>query len=310
MGSREQTPAALDGAFNAIVAWWRALEPAAKDLYLSKDFPVVFSYNSGKIENDQITLHDTREIFEHGRVVAFTGDLRTLFEVGNLRDAWPLMLALSRGEGGLGADDLLELHATLTKGTYDEARWAGGERPGTFKKGDYVVAGEVGYPPDEAADAVRDLLAEVDEALKGPNPGPTGALTIAAYAHAKLVEIHPFADGNGRCARALQNICLMRASCPPIVVSEADRMAYYGALDAFHEEGDLEPFKCFCAVQAIETWGGPAGLVRPVKEPGVDSPRRATQIEAPRAHDVLSRAQAEQGGAIDGPGFQARHPHG
>ncbi len=84
-----------EGAFESIrkaygetVAWWRALDEGAKQLYLKSSFPLAFSYNSGKIENDEITFHDTKEILEHGRVVGFTGDSRTFFEIANLRAAW------------------------------------------------------------------------------------------------------------------------------------------------------------------------------------------------------------------------------
>lgn len=42
------------------------------------DHRIDFSYNSGHIENEDITYHDTREIFETGRTIAFTGDVRTL----------------------------------------------------------------------------------------------------------------------------------------------------------------------------------------------------------------------------------------
>ena len=47
------------------------------------NFRILFAYNSGKIENENVTYHDTREIFENGRVLNFSGDPRTLFELGN-----------------------------------------------------------------------------------------------------------------------------------------------------------------------------------------------------------------------------------
>lgn len=53
---------------------------------------IAFVYHSGKIENDKITYQDTREIFEHDGVVSYTGDLRTLFEIRNGREAYELFL--------------------------------------------------------------------------------------------------------------------------------------------------------------------------------------------------------------------------
>ena len=52
----------------------------------------------------------------------------------------------------------------------------------------------------------------------------------------------------------MQCICLLRSDLPPLVVREQDRMAYYGALDAFHETGSLDEFVDFGAIEAIRTW--------------------------------------------------------
>ena len=47
------------------------------------NFKILFAYNSGKIENECITYQDTREIFENGRALNFTGDPHTLFDLSN-----------------------------------------------------------------------------------------------------------------------------------------------------------------------------------------------------------------------------------
>jgi Fic family protein len=49
-------------------------------------------------------------------------------------------------------------------------------------------------------------------------------------AHRRLVDIHPFNDGNGRTARLLMNLVLIRGGYPPISVRPEDRLAYIGAL--------------------------------------------------------------------------------
>ena len=50
-----------------VLMWqkWNVKTSADIDLRLD-NFRVLFAYNSGKIENDAITYHDTREIFENG----------------------------------------------------------------------------------------------------------------------------------------------------------------------------------------------------------------------------------------------------
>lgn len=52
----------------------------------------------------------------------------------------------------------------------------------------------------------------------------------AFVAHRRLVDIHPFNDGNGRTARLLMNLVLIRAGYPPVAVRLADRPAYTRAL--------------------------------------------------------------------------------
>ena len=71
--------------YEDILAWWKKEKKDTKeDIYtLLDNFKILFAYHSGKIENETITLHDTREIFENGSVINYTGDLRTLFEIKN-----------------------------------------------------------------------------------------------------------------------------------------------------------------------------------------------------------------------------------
>jgi Fic family protein len=83
----------------------------------------------------------------------------------------------------------------------------------------------------------------------------------AALAHFRLVHVHPFTDGNGRTARLLMNLLLMREGYPPAVIRVEDRPVYYDALDAAHE-GDTEPFVQLvaeAAERALDIWLAAAG---------------------------------------------------
>lgn len=59
--------------YKEIVSLWKFFvieNISGLDKYLS-NFRILFAYNSGKIENEEINLHDTREIFENGKVLNF-----------------------------------------------------------------------------------------------------------------------------------------------------------------------------------------------------------------------------------------------
>ena len=61
-------------------------------------------------------------------------------------------------------------------------------------------------------------------------------IEYAALAHFKLVHIHPFVDGNGRTARLLTNLILMKYGFPPTVVLKLDRKKYYDCLEKGHKQ--------------------------------------------------------------------------
>jgi hypothetical protein len=49
---------------------------------------------------------------------------------------------------------------------------------------------------------------------------------------------------------------LLSDGLPPVLVPETDRMSYYGALDAFHDDDELLPFKEFLIAESLRTWEG------------------------------------------------------
>lgn len=252
----EPTENLLDAHWSTLVQSWRKISEEEHLARLSQ-LTISATYNSTKIENDAITLHDTTEILSRGDVVNFTGDLRAIHEIDNHGRAWRRAIEMAaEGPRAFSLDGLLGLHRILTEHTYDAQRWDAGERPGAFKVHDYGVGPDasVGYPPELCEEAVRSLLDDVGPYLDGGTLAPKKALTVATYLHAWLVEIHPFADGNGRCARLMQNLALMLMACPPIVQRQEDRMAYFGALDAFHESADLQPLLQFNEAEAVLTW--------------------------------------------------------
>lgn len=86
-----------------------------------------------------------------------------------------------------------------------------GKSPGQYRKGPIYVHDErTDERVYEGADAehVPHLMEELTEDLRSDTT--TSPLVKAAMAHLNLVMIHPFRDGNGRMARALQTLVLSR----------------------------------------------------------------------------------------------------
>ena len=211
----------------------------------------MFAFNSGKIENPEINYHDTREVFENGRVCAFTGEVRTLFEQQNQKDCYNILKDKIINKEKLSLDLIKSVHFELCKGTYDERRYLeNGEKPGEFKKHDYVVGFyEVGSDAEEVGYDLQELIAEINN-YKGGDILKTGA-----YFHANFENIHPFADGNGRVGRTLLNYYLMLNNHPPVIIFDEDKKIYYGALNIFDEKLNIEDLYVFFKEQCIKTWG-------------------------------------------------------
>ncbi len=210
---------------------------------------IAFAYNSGKIENDKVTYHDTREIFEHDGVTSYTGDLRTLFEIRNAKEANELFLTAFNERRPVDEALVREFQYKLTLNTYDTRRFQLGERPGEFKHHDYVTGKEeVGASPEDVVEEMSELLSELNDVPDNR------VLTAAAYFHAKFENIHPFADGNGRTGRLLMNYILVLHNHPPIIIHQEDRREYFYALEAWDSEQELKPLIDFLMQQTEKTW--------------------------------------------------------
>lgn len=236
--------------YEDILRWWKEeKKDTQEDLYtLLDNFKILFAYHSGKIENETITLHDTREIFENGTVINYTGDLRTLFEIKNQKDCFKYLVDKIVSKEDITVSFILELHEQLMKGCYDETRYMKGERPGTFKKHDYVTGDGVGTAPEEVEGELQELLEEI-KAAEGKD-----VMTIAAYLHLRFEEIHPFADGNGRVGRTLLNYYLMTHGFPPLILYSEDKKTYYLSLAVYDKTGEIKGFIEFLKEQMVKTW--------------------------------------------------------
>lgn len=146
---------------------------------------------------------------------------------------------------------LLSLHYMMMK--YDLTKDPGRIRPGPI----YVTNTATGKTVYEGppAEIVSPLLDELIECLNAKSDLPV--IVRAAMAHLNLTMIHPFRDGNGRMARALQTMVLSRDGILSPVFSSIEEYvgrnsrAYYDVLaevgqGSWHPERDALPWVRFC----------------------------------------------------------------
>lgn len=66
------------------------------------------------------------------------------------------------------------------------------------------------------------------------------AVKLAVWAHAELVRIHLFEDGNGRISRLVMNLILVRVGLRPIVV-EIPKQEYRECLNHYFRTDEISP---------------------------------------------------------------------
>ena len=100
-------------------------------------------------------------------------------------------------------------------------------------------------PPVQVASEMDRLLA-----MHGEHEGRGVPPEVeAAWLHHRFAQIHPFQDGNGRVARALATLVMIRAGWFPLVVTDAGRPDYIDALE-LADTGDLSPLvRLFSGIQ-------------------------------------------------------------
>jgi Fic family protein len=176
------------------------------------------TYSSNAIEGNTLTAAETTLVIERGITIGGK-PLKDHLEAIDHYDAIRYVRALARQKSSLTEADIRQLHHLVVQRSQPEI--AGGYAD----QGRYVLtdSGRHSFPPPAEIPA---LMGDFARWLAAAPDTPETAFT----AHRRLVEIHPFNDGNGRTARLLMNLVLIRGGYPPVAVRPEDRPAYTHAL--------------------------------------------------------------------------------
>jgi fido (protein-threonine AMPylation protein) len=241
-----------------VVGVWRDKAEELRSRQSYKDFLVrlrrQWAIETGVLER-LYTLSDgaTRTLIEQGLDAALIShsdtDISPRQVIALIRDHHSViegLYAFVSGQRKLSVSYVRELHQALTNSqdTYEARDTLGRAVQVEMKRGEWKklpnnVELEDGtlfeFCPPEHVDSEMDRLIalDADHEERGESPD-----VRAAWLHHRFTLIHPFADGNGRVARALATLLLLRAEWFPLVVTRDDKVRYLSALRTA-DAGDL-----------------------------------------------------------------------
>jgi Fic family protein len=204
---------------------------------------------SNSIEGYDASLDDVIAAVDNEPTLSADQDTR--LALAGYRDAMTYVLQVAQDPSARVDEGMLKsLHFMMLKHRLDKG-------PGRWRPGEIFVVGEATNEQvyeGPVADEVPALVAAMIEELE---TSEAPVLVRAAMAHLNLVMVHPFRDGNGRMARALQTLVLAREQIMAPVFSSIEEYlgrntdAYYDILGKvgqgrWNPHNDARPWVRYC----------------------------------------------------------------
>ncbi len=197
------------------------------------------THASTSIEGNPLTLKQVQAL-DAGRELARANG-RAEREVTNYLAGLKYIEARSDIEA-VRHDDLFALHRILAEGVMDQGD------SGQYRTIFVTIGGDTPPGPHEVSPLMFELLDWWNKGSRELSP-----ILSSAILHYRFEAIHPFADGNGRTGRALALWELYRRGFDTHHIFSVDeyywqdRPAYYDALRATRQSGDLTGWLEYCA---------------------------------------------------------------
>lgn len=211
--------------------------PTAQVKSLRDWFTVAFTAQSNGLEGNTYTESEVRVLVQDGITVGGK-TVRETLETQNLAAVTRGLWDVAEAASPLDEKFLLNLHRAIVAGTIPDAQ------SGAWRTTPVFISGDDKRPP--APSAVPGLMADWFAAVNACN---ADALECSAKAHYDFVKIHPFHDGNGRTARLVMNLILVRGGWLPAIIPTAVRADYVASL---HSSRTFDDFFAFFLWQVRE----------------------------------------------------------
>ena len=219
---------------------------------------VDWTYNSNSIEGSTLSRGDTHFFLTEGLTVEGK-PFKDFLDARNHLEAIDYLYEIIENQRPISESLIKELNHLILSGITDtKVQDQNGKiirkkaSPGQYKtQPNHVLLpnGDIHQyvEPIQVAPQMQELVNWIDENDKKLHP-----ILIASIVHYNLVRIHAFDDGNGRGARILMNLILMKNNFFPAVVKTEMKRKYLDALNKA-DNGDIYPFIKFMASELIET---------------------------------------------------------
>lgn len=206
---------------------------------LKEYYRVGTTFTSNALEGNSLTESETKVVIEDGLTIEGK-PLRDVYEAVGHAKAYDYLYELSHNEP-LTEEVICELHRLF----YQQLD---PERAGQYRKVPVFISGSQYSvsPVAEISKRMKQLIQWYNN-----NENKLHPVVLAAELHKRFVFIHPFIDGNGRMARLLMNLSLMRNDYNIAIIPAVTRAEYISALEQAHKDESI--FISFIADRVMMT---------------------------------------------------------
>lgn len=199
-----------------------------------------WTYNCNAIEGNTLSLIETKVVLEG--ITVGGKMLREHLEVINHQEAIAYVEEIVQKGEPLSQLQIKNMHHLIRKRINDNYA-------GVYRDQQVLISGSSYTPPShkQLSEKMNELIYWYETDASHLHP-----ITRGAMIHVIFCGILPFIDGNGRIARLLLNLELMKAGYPPVVIEVKQRSNYYSALDKAMTKNDYSDFNEFIA-KAVES---------------------------------------------------------
>lgn len=175
------------------------------EVRLRRQALIRMTHSSTEIEGNMLNLQQVEQLVADKKIDA---PERDIYEVQNYIKALKYIESIVENNKPITLPTLLKIHGLVTHKTLPK------EQSGHFRKGPiYIVRRRPGMPNEivytgPEASTVPILSQNLIDWLDNSKEENINPVLVAAIVHQEIAAIHPFADGNGRTARAMATLIL------------------------------------------------------------------------------------------------------